>query len=52
MDEDDDVKLIREIIKGLNYDKRKNVSLDEIVEYLYANPQLIEINKHVKQIIT
>ena len=52
VDEDDDVKLIREIIKGLNYDKRKNVSLDEIVEYLYANPQLIEINKHVKQIIT
>jgi len=52
VDEIEDVQLIKEIIKGLNYKSGGKVSLNEIVEYLYKNPSLIEINRHIKQIVT
>ncbi len=52
VDETEDVQLIKEIIKGLNYKSENKVSLDEIIEYLYKNPSLIEINSHIKQIVT
>lgn len=50
VDQIEDYILINEIINGLNYDSQKNVSLEEIVDFLYSHPELIEINKDVKQI--
>lgn len=48
VDEIEDFKLIEKIIKKMSYDK-KTLSLDDIVNFLYENPKLIDINKHIKQ---
>ena len=50
VDQIEDFELIKTIIKSLNYQNEKNVSLEKIIEFLYSNPELIKINKNVKQI--
>ena len=50
VDQIEDFELIEKIVKDLNYEKEKNVSLERIIEFLYSNPELIKINKNVKQI--
>lgn len=52
VDEEEDLDLVKKIVKGLGYSDQKDVSIDEMVDYLYSNPKIIEINKHVKQITT
>lgn len=49
VDEEDDLKFVREIYKRL-YHKEKDVFLmDDVIEVLKREPQLLEINKHIKQ---
>ncbi len=51
VDQIEDFILVEKIIKNMNYDS-KDISLDEIVSFLFENPNLIEINKYVKQVVT
>lgn len=49
VDEEDDLKFVREIYKRL-YHKEKDVFLmDDVIEVLKREPQLLKINKYVKQ---
>jgi len=48
VDEIEDFNLIEKIIQNMSYDKKKP-SLDDVVNFLYKNPKLIDINKHIKQ---
>mgnify|MGYP001220502526 FL=1 len=50
VDQIEDFELVEKIIKGLNYLNEKNVSLEKIIKFLYSNPELIKINKNVKQL--
>ncbi len=50
VDQIEDLNLVEKIIEGLNYENEKSVCLEDIIEFLYLNPKLIEINSEVKQI--
>jgi spore coat polysaccharide biosynthesis protein SpsF len=50
VDQIEDFELIKRIIEGLSYTDEKKVSLEEMIEFLYSNEELIEINKNVQQI--
>lgn len=52
VDQIEDFQLVKKIIEGLDYVNEKKVSIDDVVDYLYKNPELIEINKYVKQVET
>lgn len=48
VDEIEDFELIQKIVTEMSYDD-KYISLDEIVDFLYKNPKILNINKHIKQ---
>lgn len=48
VDECEDFELIKKIVTKMSYDD-KYISLDEVVDFLFKNPKLLEINKHINQ---